>query len=147
MLWSGHALARAPLALILAVTLSACGGGGSTTVTVKLDDDPAKARPLSHVEGKMTLTDVGDGTVRVVLETSLGSPEKNLDMPANIHQGHCPDVGPVAYPLANVKNGKSSTDIKADFKQLISGGYAVNLQKSPQQTDVWVACADIKVAQ
>ncbi len=130
------------LAVWLALLTGACG---APSLTVKLDDDDAKARPLTHVEGKAVFTDLGGGKTRVEVQVSLGTPA-NPDMPANLHSGACPDVGAVAYPLTNVKNGKSTTEINADFKQFTGGGHAINLQKSPQETTVYVSCGNIKGA-
>lgn len=94
-----------------------------------------------QANGAVTLVDQGDQT-KVVLDVKPDSPA--VEQPANIHSGACPNVGAVKYPLNNVVNGNSTTVISATLASLKTGGYAVNVQKSATEPNVFVACVAIK---
>jgi Cu/Zn superoxide dismutase len=95
----------------------------------------------SGISGTATLTDLGGGRTRVVIQvTGAGTgPE-----PAHIHPGSCAQLDPTpAFTLASVANGSSTTEVDNSLQQLTSKPYAVHLHKSPDELTVYVACADI----
>jgi hypothetical protein len=92
--------------------------------------------------GTATLTEE-DGQVIVTLNL-VGVPQ-NVSQPAHIHNGSCPDVGGVKYPLTNVLNGESETTINVTFDQLEDElPLAINVHRSVENASVYVACGDIE---
>ncbi len=91
--------------------------------------------------GTATLTESnGKVTVKIML---TGTPTGS-DEPAHIHTGQCPDVGDVKYPLANVKNGQSTTQINATIAQLQNQlPLAINVHKSAAESKTYTACGDL----
>lgn len=95
----------------------------------------------SGESGMATLTEV-DGQLQVVLSMT-GFPE-DTPQPAHIHEGSCPDVGPVTYPLTNVLNGDSETMLEVTLAQLASEmPLAINVHKSGPEASVYVSCGDL----
>ena len=63
----------------------------------------------SRVTGTVTLTDIGQGRTRIDVRVD---PAGNMDMPAHVHPGTCDTLVPQPrYPLRNVVNGVSITDV------------------------------------
>ena len=91
--------------------------------------------------GMATLTDNGDGTTRVVVETT-GAPTG--PQPIHIHEGTCAGLNPaVKYPLTSLVNGRSETTVAVALATLLATPHAINAHKSPQEAAVYVACGDI----
>lgn len=91
-------------------------------------------------EGTVRLRAVGDKTsVTIALK---GSGE-GVSQPAHIHEGACPGVGAVKYPLTNVVAGGSNTTVDAKLADLLTGNYSVNVHKSTTESGVYVACVGI----
>lgn len=108
------------------------------TITVNL-----AAQGGSGVSGTATLTDLG-GRTRVVVRVT---PAGNTNMPAHIHLGTCANLNPQPrWPLTNVTNGESITEVPASLAEITSSQTAINLHKSPQEASVYVACGDIRAA-
>lgn len=86
--------------------------------------------------------------------------------PAHIHDGTCEELGDVVYPLNDVTGeilsgtpeatpaspsdaesgsvvGESATDVDVSLDDLTSGEYAVNVHKSAEEMDVYIACANV----
>lgn len=86
--------------------------------------------------------------------------------PAHIHEGTCEELGDVVYPLNDVTGeilsgtpeatpvslddaesgsviGDSETEVDASLDDLTSGEHAVNVHKSAEEIDVFIACADV----
>ena len=86
--------------------------------------------------------------------------------PAHVHTGSCAALGDIAFPLTNVGAGTvadgtpvatsgaigaasavpvaiSSTTIDAGLAELTTGNYAINVHKSEENIDTYVACGDI----
>jgi hypothetical protein len=139
------ALTRAPFrapvrrigfAAVLTLALAACAGSQSTSRTVQfqtLND--------SGVTGSATLTDIGDGQTRVVVEVE---PAGHPDMPAHVHPGTCADLVPQpVHPLQNVVDGQSETDVPATLEDLFAGGLALNIHASNEDMGTYTACAEL----
>ena len=72
------------------------------------------------------------------------SPASSEAQPAHIHKGTCDNLDPnPAFPLENVVDGKSETDVDVSLDDLALSSYAVNVHKSQDEADVYVACGDI----
>ncbi len=90
--------------------------------------------------GTARLTARGDKT-EVVLNLKPGA--AGIEQPVHIHEGACPAVGAVKYPLANLSDGKSTTTVDATLASLLTGGFSINAHKSAAEVGVYVACGGI----
>lgn len=91
-------------------------------------------------EGTVRFRAAGDKTsVTIALKGSADG----ATQPAHIHEGACPAVGAVKYPLTNVVTGASSTTVDAKLADLLTGKYSVNVHKSTTESGVYVACVGI----
>ncbi len=102
----------------------------------------------SGQQGTAVLTPTKDGKVNVTLNMQGGN--FTTPQPAHIHVGSCPKPGAVKYPLKDVVNGKSSTDLTVtmdELKALAKGSskLAINVHKSATELDMYTACGDIKI--
>ena len=132
-------------ALLIAVVasvlvLAGCGGdddefGGKLTMPLVAQND-------SGQDGEATLSEVDSDTTRVVLE--VGNAPDN-PQPAHIHRGSCENLDPEpAYGLENVVDGASTTEVSVAIEDLVGQGFAVNVHKSGEEAQVYVACGDIE---
>ena len=123
---------------LLSGTVAACAAQPSPTPT-RLTLDTLNQ---SGVTGSVTLTAVGESRTLVVVNVD---PAGHPDMPAHIHPGTCADLVPQPrYPLANVVDGHSSTEVAASLDELLAGDVALNLHASNQEMDVYAACVDLR---
>ena len=107
------------------------------TITITLN-----AQNNSGESGTATLTDLGNGQTKVVLDLGAGLADPQ---PAHIHPGTCANLNPKPeYPLTNVVNGKSETIVKVSLADLTKEAYAINVHKSAAEVAVYTACGDIK---
>lgn len=97
----------------------------------------------SGVKGEVTLTPKGQKT-EVSMMLVGATPDAH---PAHIHEGACPMLGAVKYPLSPVVAGKSVTlvDVSIDqlWKMLPLG---INAHKSPTELKTYLVCGDLKNA-
>jgi hypothetical protein len=96
----------------------------------------------SGITGTVKFEPTSEGTVEVEIELdgSSGGPH-----PAHVHPGSCADLDPTPkWPLENVVNGRSKTEIEVSTDDLFAGEYAVNVHESPENADNYVACADVR---
>jgi hypothetical protein len=129
------------LALILAASafLTGCGSGdgesGSGEVVIDL-----KEQSGSGESGTATLTTDGEKTkVVIALDNPSTAPQ-----PAHIHEGNCAELDPSpAYGLENVVSGMSTTMVDRPLEELRDADYAINVHKSAEKLDVYVACGDV----
>jgi hypothetical protein len=99
----------------------------------------------SGVSGTATITPTAVDEFKVTIEVTGG--EDGVAMPAHIHRGTCADLDPTPeHPLENVVDGRSETDVSASPVDLVTGEFAVNVHKSAEEADVYVACGDIPSA-
>lgn len=83
-----------------------------------------------------------NGKVKVTLKLT-GAPA-NVEQPAHIHVGACPEVGAVKYSLTNVVNGMSETVLDVTLEQLRSElPLGLNVHKSAPEVKVYVSCGDL----
>jgi hypothetical protein len=121
-------------ALILATTAVTSAQQGQT-ITVQI----GPGRDAATGTGTATLTDLGGGRTRVVLQVGAASP----NMPAHIHADPCPGVGAVVFALSNVMNGQSTTEINAPLSEVLQRGRSINVHRSPQEISVYVGCGNL----
>lgn len=96
----------------------------------------------SGVSGTVTITPTGFDSFDVLIEVTGG--DEGVVMPAHIHPGTCADLDPTPqYPLENVVDGRSETTVSASPVELLAGEFAVNVHKSADEADVYVACGDL----
>lgn len=157
------------LGLALVALAAACGGdddeddaAGATTAltdtgltdTEDLEDEAEDAleglgltldlqeQNDSGITGEVEFSPTSEGQVEVKIELdgSEGGPH-----PAHIHEGSCADLDPQpAFPLEDVVDGRSETTVDVDIDELTAQEYAVNVHESPENADVYVACADVR---
>lgn len=135
-------MSRVRLVLVLSVVVLMLAGAFSLAsaadpVTVTLD-----AQNDSGESGTATLTDLGNGKVRV--EVSVTGAPSGVPQPLHIHQGTCATLNPKpAFPLTSAVDGKSVTEIDAKLADLQNGDYAINGHKSAAEASVYVFCGNI----
>lgn len=136
-----------------ALALSACAPGEdkaapetspSPTDTAETKADELtlqmKARNNSGQEGTVILTATDDGKTKVVIElaNSPGGPQ-----PSHINSGTCDNLGDVVHILGGMPGGRLAATVPASLDSLLTGQFAVNVTKSPQEFSVSVSCAEI----
>ncbi|MCI0619814.1 CHRD domain-containing protein [Candidatus Wolfebacteria bacterium] len=107
----------------------------SVTVSLSEQND-------SGMSGVAILTEVEGGT-HVALNLT-GAPE-GVAQPAHIHTGSCAAIGEVVYPLESPVNGVSETLLNTSLDSLLISQLplALNVHKSAEEVDVYVACGDL----
>ena len=138
-----RAVRRAALAsgsAVLAALVAACSplaASGETDLTIRLETLSG-----SGVTGTVGFTEVQGGRTRVIV---VVDPAGHPDMPAHIHPGTCTNLTPQPkYPLENVIDGTSTTEIPATMADLLASRVAVNLHASVSDLETYTACAEIR---
>lgn len=97
----------------------------------------------SGVSGTVTMTAVDDRNTLVEVSVEAST---HRNMPAHIHPGTCAALVPQPkYPLDNVVDGRSTTEVPASVAELLSGGQALNIHMSNEQMDVYSACGELSI--
>ena len=97
----------------------------------------------SGQSGRATLIMDQNGMAQLAL--NLTGEQDGASQPAHIHSGTCENLGDVLYPLNNVVNGQSETTLNVTTEQLkIMMPLAINVHKSVDEMDNYVACGDLK---
>lgn len=94
----------------------------------------------SGQSGTATLTTVGDGRTRIVLELANAG---QVAQPAHVHPGACDDLGPPVAGLESLVDGRSATIVPLSLSELQAGGLVVHAHKSDAEFEISVACAPI----
>lgn len=124
--------------IAVVVILAACSGSPSPTPT-RLD---LRTLSGSGVTGSVTLAEVGSERTLVTVQVD---PAGHPDMPAHIHPGTCDELVPQPrYPLANVVDGRSTTEVPASLDELLAGDVALNLHQSNQEMEIYTACVELR---
>lgn len=128
------AVALAVAALALAGFGTFDGGQQARQFSLRTEND-------SGVTGTITLTAVGTDRTSVRVEVD---PAGHASMPAHIHPGTCDDLVPQPkYPLENVIEGHSTTEIPVALDQLLSDTVSINLHKSNDEMKIYTACVEL----
>ncbi len=130
---------RSRLTVVVALaTIALLAGCGEAERRVELQLETLNA---SGVTGKVTLVELDEARTRVEIQVD---PAGHDSMPAHVHPGSCADLVPQPmYALENVVEGRSTTEVRAAFDELMDGSKAVNLHRSNQEMDVYTACVDL----
>src|SRR5215208_6327335 len=106
---------------LLATMALASTASAQQSITVQL----GAGRDENSAPGTATLTDLGGGRTRVVVNVTT----TNANMPGHLHVDACPGVGAVIFPLTNVVNGTSTTEINASLADVLARSKSINLHK------------------
>ena len=110
---------------------------GAKSVTVRLAE-----QNKSGERGTARFTPQGDKTK---VDINLKGAPKGVQQPAHIHEGSCAKLDPKPkYPLQNVVDGKSTSEVPAKLDELMGGNNAINVHKSAEEVKTYVACGDLK---
>jgi hypothetical protein len=139
----------AAISMIAMAALAACAPAPTPAPTAAPPTAAAASITLTfgpgrdgdQTPGTAVLTSQGDKTL-VVLNLKSGG--AGVSQPAHIHDGACPGVLGVKYPLTNVVDGTSTTVVSATLASLLTGNYGINVHKSTSEIGVYVACAAVK---
>jgi hypothetical protein len=136
-------MARLVVIALLGLTLLAgCGSDDDGEATSEGETQVAlTAQNDSGQEGTAVLAEIDDSTTRVeiTVANSGGEPQ-----PAHIHRGSCHHLDPQPeYPLSNVVDGKSTSEVDVSLEELQNGEFAINVHKSEAEAQTYVACGDI----
>jgi ketosteroid isomerase-like protein len=110
---------------------------GANSVTVNL----GPGRDADQSPGTAVLLSLIGGGTTVYVTIPPGP--AGVRQPARIHQGTCASLGAAAFSLQDVGGGKSLNLIDASIGDLQTGNFAVAVQRSQGEPDVFVACGDI----
>ena len=123
-------------AVASAILLSACASASGTSVELQL-----QTLNDSGVTGSVVLTPLSDGRTMVEITVDRAGHD---DMPAHIHPGTCDELVPQPkYPLANVKAGRSTTDVPVVLDELLQDTVALNLHASNSDMQTYTACVNL----
>ena len=98
----------------------------------------------SGVSGSAKLT---EDNGNLVVAVTLTGGTAGVAMPAHVHEGQCPGVGGVKYPLMSVENGNSTTTLTGITLAQVKAGMplAINVHKSVEEVSVYVACGAVNL--
>ena len=157
---------RAPAAAAcagLALLLAGCGGEddqgiaqtpartNTQTTRTSTTEEGSQVRVVlneqdgSGITGTATLSRAGgDTTTSIDLELRGAS----ATHPAHIHAGTCDELEPTPkVPLQEARGGRSRTDADIDLQTLLAGSHSINVHRSPQKLEEYVACGEIVSSQ
>jgi len=127
---------RASIVLVAAALLAGCASAPPQTEQLQL-----RTLNDSGVTGSVTLTDLGDQRTLVEIDVD---PAGHASMPAHIHPGTCDELVPQPkYPLQNVVDGASVTEVPAPLQELLRGDVALNIHQSNEEMGVYTACIEL----
>lgn len=107
-----------------------------TAITVNLDE-----QDNSGVSGVATFAGTGSQTV---VRLDLDGAPSGVEQPTHIHSGTCATLDPTPlYPLNNAVNGQSETTLDVPLQQLLTEPHAINVHRSAESPQDYVACGEI----
>ena len=137
------------IASAVVVLAAGCGSGSNSSSASKSSDSGTMTVNLGEQNGSgetgtARLTAEGDQT-KVVLDLRNPSAMMGSEtQPAHIHKGSCDKLDPTpAYALADVMDGKSVSTVPVKLDVLRNGAFAINVHKSAEKLQTYVACGDI----
>lgn len=96
----------------------------------------------SGMSGSATLTGMNGSTL---VELELTGAPAGVAQPAHIHTGSCVDIGGVVYPLKFPVDGTSETTLDVSLDAILAQlPLALNVHKSPEEANIYVACGDLR---
>jgi hypothetical protein len=138
-------------AVLTAALVASLTMGGSALAQEKKKDGKKSAGGLtvrmtplnnSGESGTARLTPQGGDKTQVVVNLK-GAPKEA--QPVHVHEGTCAKLDPKPkYPLQNVVDGKSTSEVPAGIDALTSSPHAINVHKSTDDPKTYVACGDIR---
>jgi hypothetical protein len=127
---------RATALLIAAAILASCSPSAQQSERLEL-----RTLNASGVTGSVTLTAIDDG--RTLVEVAV-DPAGHPNMPAHIHPGTCDELVPQPkYPLQNVVDGVSVSEVPAPLEELMRGDVALNIHRSNEDMATYTACVEL----
>ena len=133
----GRARHIAWAATVAIASLSACASPAAEARSLTLHSLNA-----SGVTGTVTLTAIDASQTRVVVDVD---PAGHPDMPAHIHPGTCDSLTPQPeFPLQNIVEGQSTTDLTVPLDDLFSSSVALNVHASNEDMETYTACVDLR---
>lgn len=127
---------RTPALVLCAALLAGCASAPPQVERLQL-----RTLNESGVTGTVTLTEMEDERTLVEIEVD---PAGHPSMPAHIHPGTCDELVPQPkYPLQNVVDGVSVTEVPAPLDELLRGGVALNVHHSNEEMGIYTACVEL----
>lgn len=124
-----------------AVLLGAALLAGCASAAVRSEQLQLRMLNDSGVIGSVTMTAIDEQRTRVEIAVN---PAGHASMPAHIHPGTCDELVPQPkYPLENVVDGASVTEVPAPLDELLRGGVALNIHRSNEEMQVYTACVEL----
>ena len=109
---------------------------GEVTVALVAVDET-----VADQSGEAVITPTDTGVTVALAVTPL---DETTAQPAHLHAGSCAETGDVVYPLDNVVNGVSVTELEVTLAELEAGlPLALNVHMSAEQSTVYTACGDL----
>jgi hypothetical protein len=140
-----HNARKLRLFAVLAALVMVIASFGSAFAQAKSITINLAAQNNSGQSGTATLTDIGGGKTRVEVKISAGA--AGVAQPNHIHVGTCDNLTPAPlYPLTNMQNGVSTTEVNATLDSLLASKFAINVHKSGAEASVYVSCGNIVAA-
>jgi Cu/Zn superoxide dismutase len=95
----------------------------------------------SGESGTATLFPEGKQTKVVI---NMVNTPAGVAQPAHIHEGRCDNLNKKPkWPLEPVKDGRSQTVVAASIDEITKNPTAINIHKSAEEAQVYVACGNI----
>lgn len=117
--------------------LAACSAVSTASRSLELD-----TLNDSGVTGTVTFLALESGITRVAVDVD---PAGHPNMPAHIHPGTCDELTPQPeFPLQNIVDGRSTTDLIVPFDDLFGSAVALNLHASNEDMRTYTACVDLR---
>lgn len=83
----------------------------------------------------------------VIVFARIAPGPTGVPQPIHIHEGSCANLGPVAFALRPVDGGVSHAVLRnVSLGDLQTGNFAIAVQQSEDEPDVYAACGDIPAA-